>query len=196
MRLTSSPIFEIVRLIDLQPEGETGFCMLVDPPVETNFIAELRAELELQTGVTLGVIAVIEMAVNDLIERLRTAANLVMLIDGLGSWTDAQFGSLDVNRSRLDTGGFLLFRVDLKTAGRFLDSAPNIRSFIGTNIFQIAPDPSLMNPEEIAERLDQLRTYYRLSDTQVIERAANGALPADPEFVEWLVLLGRSELVR
>jgi hypothetical protein len=53
-----------------------------------------------------------------------------------------------------------------------------------------------MNPAEIADRLDQLTTHYRLSDTQVIERAANGDLPADPEFVEWLILLGRSELVR
>jgi hypothetical protein len=134
MRLTSSPIFEIVRLIDLQPEGETGFCMMVDQP-ETNFIAELRAELDLQTGQTLDVFPVIEMSVNDFVERLRTAADCVTLIDGLGSWTDAQFTSLDVNRSRLDIGGFLLFRVDLKTAGRFLDRAPNIRSFIGTNIF-------------------------------------------------------------
>ncbi len=195
MRLTSSPIFEIVRLIDLQPEGETGFCMLVDESAETNFIAEFGEELHLQTGETLEGVAVNEMTVNNLIERLRTSANSVVLIDGLGSWTDAQFAALDVNRSRLETGAFLLFRVDLKTAGRFLDHAPNIRSFIGTNIFQIAPDPSLMNPAEIADRLNQLRTHYQLIDAEVIQRAASGDLPADPEFLEWLVLLGRSELV-
>ena len=35
-----------------------------------------------------------------------------------------------------------------------------------------------------------------LMDEEVIERATNGDLPAEPHFAEWLVLLGRSELVK
>jgi hypothetical protein len=115
---------------------------------------------------------------------------------GFDGWNEGTFASLDVNRSRLETGSFLVFSVDLETAGRFLDSAPNIRSLLGSNIFVAAPDPSAMGPEEIADRLAQLRRYYDLSDAEVIQRAANRDLPSEPHFIEWLILLGRSELAR
>ena len=64
----------------------------------------------------------------------------MVLMYGFDGWNETLFASLDVNRSRLETGSFLVFSVDLKTAGRFLDSAPNIRSFLGANIFIVAPD--------------------------------------------------------
>lgn len=115
---------------------------------------------------------------------------------GFSGWSEGLFASLDVNRSGLENGSFLVFSLDLKTAGRFLDSAPNIRSYLGSNIFVSAPDPSSMTSEEVAERLAQLRTYYGLGDADVIERAANRDLPSEPHFIEWLILLGRSELVR
>jgi hypothetical protein len=196
MNFSSAPIFEIVRLIDLQPTGETGFCMLVDPVAEPHLILELRAELAVQIEGSLAVVDVKGETVLRLVERLRTTSEGVVLMHGFEGWNAGLFSSLDVNRSRLDTGNFLVFRVDLKTAARFLDNAPNIRSFLGANIFVIAPDPSAMSAEEIADRLAQLRSFYNLSDAEVIEQASNRDLPPDPHFIEWLVLLERSELAR
>lgn len=196
MSFKSAPVFEIVRLIDLQPPGETGFCMLVDASSEPRLVPDLQEELAVQSVGSLRVIDVKNETVRGLVEQLRLIQDAVVLMYGFDAWKEELFASLDVNRSRLETGSFLVFKVDLKTAGRFLDSAPNIRSFLGSNIFVAAPDRQAMSSEEIADRLAQLRGYYGLSDEEVIERATNRELPAEPHFIEWLVLLGRSELAR
>jgi hypothetical protein len=190
------PIFEVVRLIDLPPPGEPGFCMLLAPSFEAGLSNELRDELDVQTGKSLGTLDVHDLTAADLVEQLPAKQDPVILTHGFEAWHDDQFASLDVNRSRLETGAFLIFTVDPQTAARFLNHAPNIRSFLGANIFAIGRDPSFMTPEEIEDRLNQLRNHYGLSDATVIERAANGDLPPEPHFVEWLLLLGRSELVR
>jgi len=196
MKFKPAPIFEIVRLIDIQPQGQTGFCMLVASSVDAEFINELREELDLQDVGSLGAIDVKDLDAIHLVEQLRTRPDAAVLMHGFASWANDQFVSLDVNRSRLETGSFLLFLVDQQTAGRFLSHAPNIRSFLGANIFETAPDLSTMSPEEVEHRLDQLRTHYGLTDSEVIDRATRGDLSSEPHFAEWLVLLERSDLVR
>ena len=196
MSFQATQIFEIVRLIDLQPPDETGFCMLVEPSSDLRLVSELREELAGQDVGSLGVINVKHETVPTLVEQLRLRHDPIVLMHGFHQWNKELFASLDVNRSRLETGGFLIFGVDLTTAGRFIDSAPNIRSFLGTNIFLAAPDSSRISSDEIANRLAQLRDYYRLTDAEVIERATNRDLSSEPHFIEWLVLLGRSELAR
>jgi hypothetical protein len=195
VKITTVPIFEIVRLIDLQPTGQTEFSILVASPDDTDLVPELRQELDVQAGVTLALIDAKDMPPTTLLEQLRLAQEPIILISGLEQWNDEQFISLDINRSRLETGAFLIFKMDLNTVARFLDRAPNLRSFIGTSIFISAPDSSTMSAQEISERLHQLREHYRMSDEEVVERAENGSLPAEPHFAEWLFLLGRSELV-
>jgi len=170
--------------------------MLVDASSEPRLVPDLQEELAVQSVGSLRVIDVKNETVRGLVEQLRLIQDAVVLMYGFDAWKEELFASLDVNRSRLETGSFLVFKVDLKTAGRFLDSAPNIRSFLGSNIFVAAPDRQAMSSEEIADRLAQLRGYYGLSDEEVIERATNRELPAEPHFIEWLVLLGRSELAR
>jgi hypothetical protein len=159
-------------------------------------VDDLRGELDLQFAGTLSVMEVAKTPAIALVDQLRTKGEAVVLMHGFDAWRDDQFVSLDVNRSRLETGAFLLFEVDLRTAGRLLDNAPNIRSYLGPNLFRIAPDASSMSPQEIADRLNQLRIHYGLSDAQVLSGVGSGELPAEPHFAEWLVLLGRSELVR
>lgn len=51
-----------------------------------------------------------------------------------------------------------------------------------------------MTEEEIAERLRQLREHYGLTDEDVLSQATQGTLSPEPEFVEWLILLGRGDL--
>jgi len=196
MKFKPASIFEIVRLIDIQPQGQTGFCMLVASSVDAEFINELREELDLQAVGSLGAIDVKNLTAINLVEHLQTRQDAAVLMDGFETWADDQFASLDVNRSRLETGSFLVFLVDLETACRFLNQAPNIRSFLGANIFETAPDLSTMSPEEVEHRLDQLRTHYGLTDSEVIDRATRGDLSSEPHFAEWLVLLERSDLVR
>ncbi|MBI1787334.1 MAG: hypothetical protein HYR60_07265 [Acidobacteria bacterium] len=196
MNIKTASVFEIARLIDLQPAGQPGFCILVASPNDGSLVSELRRELEVQAAVPLAVIDAKALSAVALVERLRVTEEPVVLISGLEGWNEKEFVSLDVNRSGLEKGAFVVFRIDLGTVARLLDRAPNLRSVMGTSILIAAPDPSSMSSGEISSRLQQLREHYRMSDQEVVEQAGLGSLPAEPHFVEWLVLLGRSELVR
>jgi hypothetical protein len=193
--IQAASIFEIVRLAALHSQGEPQFYMLVDSREGKAALDELNAELETQTGETATVINAEELSVEALIKRLHSTKSSIVIIYGLENWTDKQFVQLDVNRSRLETGAFIVIKIDINNAGRLLDSAPNLRSYIGTSIFAPAPDLSSMGPEEVEDRLEQLRTHYKMSDAEVIEKAIHNDLPLEPHFAEWLVLLNRSELI-
>lgn len=44
-------------------------------------------------------------------------------------------------------------------------------------------------------RLAALRAWASRSDQEVLDAARTGTLPPDPEYAEWLVLLGHGELL-
>lgn len=48
----------------------------------------------------------------------------------------------------------------------------------------------------IEARLVALRNHYGMSDDELLTRVADEELPVEPEHAEWLVLLGRSDLLR
>lgn len=193
--MNNKSLFEIVRLIDLRPAGQSGFCLLM-LPANTVVVDELRSELELQTGRRLHALDVHDTPPSSLIERLQSSPADVVVVSGLETWSGDDFAALDINRSRLETGRFVIFAADNPTAARLLDRAPNLRSFLATSVFTPTPDPSVMTPVEIEVRLRQLREFFRMGDEETVRRAEEGTLPTEPEFTEWLVLLGRGELVR
>lgn len=47
----------------------------------------------------------------------------------------------------------------------------------------------------IAQRLDSLREWSGKTDAMVIAEATDHTMPRDPQYAEWLVLLGRSDLL-
>jgi hypothetical protein len=52
-----------------------------------------------------------------------------------------------------------------------------------------------MTSTERQERLADLESHFQISGSEVIAQAEAGTLPPEPHFVEWLVLLGRGDLV-
>lgn len=52
-----------------------------------------------------------------------------------------------------------------------------------------------LSDKEIEAALERLRQHFGLEDNQVIEMASNNQLPSDPCFGEWLILLGRGDLI-
>ncbi len=191
--IKSASTFDLVRLIDVEP---VAFCVLLVPREDRSVVEDLRQELSIQTGSALLAIEKDEGGLDNVLERVRTAAEPVVVISGLEKWSDHDFSALDINRSRLETGAFVIFAVDLETAARLLDRAPNLRSIIGANVFIWAPDAARMLPGEIDVRLQQLRDHYGKSDDEILSEASAGALSPEPQFVEWLILLGRGDLVR
>lgn len=53
-----------------------------------------------------------------------------------------------------------------------------------------------MSPEDVERRLVAMREHYGFSDEEVVASAIAGTIPPDPDYCEWLVLLGRSDLIR
>ncbi len=191
--IKSASTFDLVRLIDVEP---VAFCVLLVPREDRSVVEDLRQELSIQTGAALVAIEKDQGGLDNVLERVRTAAEPVIMISGLEQWSDHDVAALDINRSRLETGAFVIFAVDLETAARLLDRAPNLRSVIGANLFIWASETTRMLPGEIQARLQQLRDHYGMSDDEIISGASAGALTPEPQFVEWLILLGRGDLVR
>jgi len=53
-----------------------------------------------------------------------------------------------------------------------------------------------MSPEDVEKRLVAMREHYEFSDEEIVAMATDGSLPPDPDYCEWLVLIGRSDLIR
>jgi hypothetical protein len=78
--------------------------------------------------------------------------------------------------------------------GQLMQAAPNLASWLGALAFQYE-DPSAWEADLRARRLAALRSWAGRSDEDVVRAASQGRLPTDPEYAEWLVLLGRSDLI-
>ncbi len=71
--------------------------------------------------------------------------------------------------------------------------APNFWSWVGPRVWHNL-DP-LAGQLDTGARLASLRQGTGLSDAEVLRRAEAGSLTPDPVFAEWLVLLGKGELL-
>ncbi|HEX2686676.1 MAG TPA: hypothetical protein VHN14_08660, partial [Kofleriaceae bacterium] len=65
-------------------------------------------------------------------------------------------------------------------------------SWIGARCMKYDGSEGVMNKEE---RLRSLRDHFKLSDADVLEMAQRRALPDNVAFAEWLILLGRGDLL-
>jgi hypothetical protein len=155
----------------------------------------LREELQTQLGVPMRVIEAAGRSIEDLLQMLRDPPDDIVLVKGLDLWSDGEFESLDVMRSALTRPGIVLLWARLSGLVRLFQRAPNLRSWIGGNVVRIEEDRGFMTSEEVHARLEALSKHFGFTDEQVVTRAKNKSLPPDPEFVEWLILLGRADLV-
>jgi hypothetical protein len=100
--------------------------------------------------------------------------------------------SLDYGRGRLvgrPRGVILTSEAGVRVLAM---EAPNFWSWVGPRVWHLDPLAGHLDPEA---RLASLRQWTGLSDAEVIERAEAGTLQADPVFAEWLVLLGKGDLL-
>ncbi len=70
--------------------------------------------------------------------------------------------------------------------------APNLWSWVSARVWRLDPGEGRLDLEA---RLKSLREGTGFSDAEVIARAEAGTLPPDPVFAEWLVLLGKADLL-
>ncbi len=190
----SQPFFEIARRLEIR--GETGWLAVLTLASDSAAaLDELRTELE---SVLQKPARVVELQPS-IFEELREALHqpdddAVILSRGTGL-TPEKWRSLDIMRSALERKGPVVLWLAPDDIANLADFAPNIRSFIGGSIFLAGPDGGIMTETERQQRLKDLSEHFGLTGEEVVRKAEARELPHEPEFVEWLVLLNRGDLV-
>ena len=72
-------------------------------------------------------------------------------------------------------------------------NAPNIYSFLNGSVFVLTDEPIMLSDAERTQRLGALQEWAGISDAEVVQRHRDDALPALPEYAEWLLLLRMGE---
>jgi hypothetical protein len=191
---SSQPFYDIARRLEIR--GDTGWLAVLSPLTDsTSALEALQTELQSILQRPTRVIQVEPSTFEELRQALHEPEDdAVMLSSGTGLTPD-KWRSLDIMRSALERAGPVVLWLSPGDLGDLADFAPNIRSFIGGSIFLAGPDGGLMTEEERQERLAELSEHFRMTAEEVVRKAEAGELPPEPEFVEWLVLLGRGDLL-
>jgi hypothetical protein len=128
-----------------------------------------------------------------LLRELARPTREVVVVDAAG-YGDRDWGLLDRRRSSLARAGLLVFVTTPESFEKLMQTAPNLASWLGAFVFEQAREAP-GNAEAREQRLAALRAWAQRSDHDVIVAATHGRLPADPAYAEWLVLLGRGDLL-
>jgi len=150
---------------------------------------EFALYLELETDWAVQLIRVV--SARELTALLQTSRDLVVVLYGVSAFDTQDWRSLDLSRSRLLAPALVLLimtEIELNKLDRF---APNLMSLMNANV-QLWDDVTSRLKEQ---RLSALRARFDLSDAEVIALATDGKLPSEPEFGEWLMLMGKGELL-
>lgn len=176
--------------------GAAWFLLLLDEGVDANPVAD---EIASECSVLVPQLTQHRLRVADSLPALIDActtgerALVIALADGIDN---AALGQIDEARSallRADAGVILLPDRDLE---RFAREAPNLTSVLAVRTFTWGPDPGLLDQDTQEVMLAGFRERSGMSDAQLIAEAEAGTAPAEPYVAEWLVLLGRGDLLR
>ena len=191
---STQPFFEIARRLEIR--GETGWLAVLTPvPDSTAALDPLQTELQSVLQKPARVIELEPSTFEELREALHQPDDDVVILSGGAGLTPEKWRSLDIMRSALERKGPVILWLSPGDVANLTEHAPNIRSFIGGSIFFAGPDGGIMTEAERQERLNELSQHFGFSGDEAVRKAKAGELPHEPEFVEWLVLLGRGDLL-
>jgi hypothetical protein len=102
---------------------------------------------------------------------------------------------LDDARSRLQRQHAAVLAIPEPEISRLVTIAPHFVGWAGNRVFLVEED-RFLDSEAQEERLEALREHYGMSDEEFLAKVEHGRLSLEPDHAEWLVLLGRSELLK
>jgi hypothetical protein len=166
---------------------------LIPPGEAARIIAEIDEEIRaLGEGIRVDRVGGPSSAAR-LLHDLPTIAGDVLLVSA-ETYAEADWRLLDRWRSALAREGAVVFVTTPASFAELMQVAPNLASWLGGLVFS-HEDPDALARAQIGPRLDALRAWSGKSDAEVVAEAERGLLPRDPEYAEWLVLLGRGDLL-
>lgn len=120
-----------------------------------------------------------------------------VLVASVGeSFRSESWETLELAREELRASGRRLVLVLDEAQARAMGAAaPNLLSVFGAGVERLEAERTL-TPAQREERLAALRSRFSLSDQELIDRWTEGTIAPDPDIAEWLVLLGRGDLLQ
>jgi hypothetical protein len=197
--LSKITVQEILSNIRVQPNRNIWSVLAIENDDMAEVLEELTDGIEVFIESSIEIINVEEKGKNFNPESIDDIFNPdinYFLLWGFDSWTDVQWRQLDYLRSRLDQEkrcGVMI--MSQQSVVKMIDHSPNFSSWIDGKIFYLQLGAEILTHEEGELRLIALREWAELSDSEVIEKAQTHQLPSEPEYCEWLILLGRGDLI-
>ena len=166
---------------------------LVDPGETASFLAEVEAELRaLDERVVVRSLSPSPSGAR-LLHDLPAVAAEVLLI-GAESYGEEDWRLLDRRRSAVAHSGVTVFFITPPSFTLLMRVAPNLSSWLAGMVFSGGTERATTEQQREA-RLERLRASLGMTDAEVALAATEGRLPRDPEYAEWLVLIGRGDLL-
>lgn len=191
---TSVSIDEFLQRIGSQPEGNTWSALIVSGSDSQELVNDLKDTLTIFAECEVGCLSANGDASN-LVEKIIHANEDYLILWDFEQWDNNKWYQLDCQRSKLMRKRGVVIVLSPESAKTMFSHAPNIVSWLGYRVYSFLKDIELLSVEERQERLEALREWSGLTDSQIIEMAESQTLPPEPEYAEWLVLLDRGDLI-
>ncbi|MGJ5675803.1 MAG: hypothetical protein ACR9NN_19660 [Nostochopsis sp.] len=192
--LKSISIDEFLQRIGSQPNGNVWSVLVVSYSDSDELVEELKDTISIFTECDVGVIYT-KNEVSITVDKIQKYSEDYLIIWNFEDWSDRNWRTFDQMRSRLAKKRGVVLVLSQKSVKYMFTYAPNIVSWIGSRVYTLAKDTELLTKEERQRKLLTLHEWSGLSDREIIELAELRQLPPDPEYGEWLVLLGREDLI-
>jgi hypothetical protein len=154
-------------------------------------IAELAAEVS-ALAPTAQLVRLTATRGDELVDSVARQPDEIVLLDATALASD-DWSTVDRRRSDLAHRDVVFVMTEAGFA-ELMRHAPNLASWLAGEVFAVA-DEDQDATELVARRLAALRIWGGCSDEEIVAKAAAGSLPPDPEYAEWLVLLGHADLL-
>jgi hypothetical protein len=184
---------EILQRLSSLPDANFWSVLVTATEEQDRAVTELEESIPIFIDEVVKVIAVTP-GIEALIDAVRSTEAYILMWQ-FDIWQPEQWQQFDYARSRFshDRGGIILLTPN--SAAQFQTYAPNFASWIGARVYDLQLGLEILTEAESQKRRADLQEITGKTDAEVIGLAETGQLPNDPEYGEWLVLLGRGDLL-
>ncbi|MDJ0733047.1 MAG: hypothetical protein QNJ47_03010 [Nostocaceae cyanobacterium] len=192
--IQSISIDEFLQRVGSQPNGNIWSVLVTANSDNYEVVKELEETLAIFTECEIAIISA-NNSVNIIVDNIQKSTEDYLIIWNFENWDNHNWREFDQMRSRLLKKFGVVLVLSQESVVKMVTNSPNIFSWIGSRVYAFAQGTELLTEEECKTRLLALQEWSGYSNAEVIELAQSQQLPSDPEYGEWLVLLGREDLI-
>jgi hypothetical protein len=188
-------IDELLQRVGAQPDdGNVWFVLTLPFEHHAALVEDLGDVLEIFTESSVGSLSGSDGVV-PLVASIASTEAASLILSDFESWTVQDWRQIDALRSNLvvQRNAFLL--LSEPATSLMLNHAPNLASWIGGRVYPFTYGTEFLTIDEQEDRLTHLRQWADQTDDEIIALAERNQLSPEPEYGEWLVLLGRGDLI-